>query len=52
MLTLAVLDGCKDWGILLLRVGIGLMFIVVHGGPKLLGGKKHWTQIGIAAGGG
>lgn len=36
-----------DEGLLLLRVGIGGMF-VFHGLPKLLGGPEKWTSLGAA----
>ncbi|MCC9166185.1 DoxX family protein [Pontibacter harenae] len=32
-------------GLLLLRIGIGVMFIL-HGWPKLTGGPERWTAIG------
>lgn len=35
----------KDTGLLLLRIGIGFMFIL-HGWPKLTGGPEKWEQIG------
>ena len=35
----------KDLGLLILRVGIGLMFIL-HGWPKLIGGPEKWEQLG------
>ena len=34
-----------DLGLLLLRVGIGVMF-TVHGYPKLIGGPEMWAKIG------
>ena len=34
-----------DLGLLILRIGIGIIFIF-HGLPKLLGGVETWTQIG------
>ena len=37
----------RDAGLLLLRLGIGVMFII-HGGPKLLEGPELWTGIGAA----
>ena len=40
----------RDLGLLLLRLGLGLMFVVVHGGPKLLGGPERWSQVGLAMG--
>lgn len=39
----------RDLGLLVLRVGMGAMFIG-HGLPKLLGGPKRWTQVGEAMG--
>ncbi|GAB3224129.1 hypothetical protein GCM10027346_03940 [Hymenobacter seoulensis] len=36
-----------DLGLLLLRVGIGIMF-TIHGYPKLIGGPEAWTQVGGA----
>lgn len=37
----------RDFGLLLLRVGLGAMF-VMHGLPKLMGGPDKWTQLGGA----
>jgi putative oxidoreductase len=34
-----------DWGLLLLRVGIGVMF-TIHGYPKLIGGPEKWVELG------
>ncbi|KAA3439429.1 DoxX family protein [Rufibacter hautae] len=34
-------------GLLLLRIGIGFMFIV-HGWPKITGGKETWAMVGGA----
>lgn len=39
-----------DLGLLVLRVGIGLMFTVCHGGPKLFGGPEMWAKVGQAMG--
>ncbi|MBA9075462.1 DoxX family protein [Rufibacter quisquiliarum] len=36
-------------GLLLLRIGIGLMFIL-HGWPKITGGPETWAQIGGSMG--
>ncbi len=40
-------DSCraKDLGLLVLRVGIGLIFIK-HGYPKLMGGQEKWLWLG------
>jgi putative oxidoreductase len=35
----------QDLGLLILRVGIGVMFIF-HGIPKLLGGTEQWEGLG------
>lgn len=37
----------RDEGLLLLRIGIGVMY-VLHGGPKLLAGPEKWQQLGEA----
>jgi len=34
-------------GLLLLRIGIGIMF-TIHGYPKLIGGPEKWAEIGGA----
>lgn len=38
----------KDLGLLILRLGWGFTFIIVHGWPKLAGGQEKWTTIGGA----
>lgn len=40
-------DKFRDEGLLLLRIGIGVMY-VMHGLPKLIGGPEKWEQIGRA----
>ncbi|AKU93179.1 DoxX family protein [Vulgatibacter incomptus] len=40
----------RDIGLLLVRVGIGLMFILAHGLPKLMGGPAVWAKVGSATG--
>lgn len=45
---MAILDNLgkyRNTGILLLRLGIGVMFII-HGFPKLAGGPDGWTRLG------
>jgi putative oxidoreductase len=37
-----------DAGLLLIRVGLGLMFMFVHGYGKLFGGPDRWARIGSA----
>ncbi|HVW95752.1 MAG TPA: DoxX family protein [Mucilaginibacter sp.] len=39
----------KDFGLFIMRIGLGIMFIY-HGLPKLTGGPKMWEQVGGAAG--
>jgi len=39
----------KDFGLLIIRLGLGLMFIW-HGYPKLMGGPKMWKELGGATG--
>ena len=35
------------FGLLLLRIGFGIVFMV-HGAPKMFGGPETWTEIGSA----
>jgi putative oxidoreductase len=37
-----------DAGLLLLRVGVGSMFVIVHGYPKVIGGVTLWGGLGGA----
>lgn len=39
----------KDFGLLIMRVGLGVMMIV-HGFPKMMGGVKMWTELGGSMG--
>jgi putative oxidoreductase len=39
-------DKYRDYGLLVLRLGIGLMFVLVHGLPKVRGGIQMWTSLG------
>ena len=41
------LGNYKNFGLLITRVGLGIMFIF-HGYPKLLGGVSEWEQLGSA----
>lgn len=36
----------RDSGLLLVRVGIGLAFLGLHGYPKVIGGPKVWEAVG------
>lgn len=46
-MILSWLERYRDFGILLLRVGLGVMF-VYHGAPKVAGGPEMWTGLGGA----
>lgn len=46
-MTWKFLGKYRDFGLLLLRLGIGAM-LVMHGLPKLTGGPDKWTQLGGA----
>ena len=46
-MVLTFLNKHRHIGLLVLRIGIGLMFMV-HGAPKLLGGVEKWGQLGAA----
>lgn len=35
----------RDFGLLVLRVGLGLSFLFIHGGPKMLSGPDGWVMI-------
>lgn len=39
----------RDFGLLILRIGIGVMFMT-HGWPKITGGTEMWTGIGESMG--
>ena len=39
----------RDLGLLILRIGIGIMFMI-HGWPKITGGTEMWTGIGGSMG--
>jgi putative oxidoreductase len=38
--------GKADWGLLIIRIGLGLTFVFLHGGPKLIGGPGKWSELG------
>jgi putative oxidoreductase len=40
----------RDLGLLLLRLGLGLSFILIHGAPKMFGGVDRWERVGGAMG--
>ena len=39
------LERCSDVGLLIIRVGIGGIFMG-HGFPKIMGGVELWTRLG------
>lgn len=39
----------RDFGLLVLRLGVGVMFLF-HGWPKLMGGPVKWEALGTAMG--
>jgi putative oxidoreductase len=41
------LGNYKNFGLLIIRIGLGVLFIW-HGVPKLAGGPDHWEKIGGA----
>ena len=45
MALLSKLGNYKNTGLLIIRVGLGIMFIY-HGYPKLMGGTKGWEHLG------
>ncbi|MFC2171929.1 DoxX family protein [Acidobacteriota bacterium] len=46
-MILNFLNRYRDFGLLILRIGIGIMFII-HGAPKLFGGPDKWIAVGGA----
>ena len=46
-MVLTFLNKHRHTGLLILRIGIGLMFIL-HGAPKLFGGAEKWEKLGMA----
>ena len=48
-MLLKFLGKYRDAGLLILRIGLGIMFCI-HGLPKLQGGPKHWAALGHAMG--
>lgn len=49
MAILGNLGNYKNFGLLVMRVGLGVMF-VCHGLPKIEGGPKMWESIGQSMG--
>ncbi len=48
-MILTFLNKYRDVGLLILRVGFGIMFMF-HGAPKLFGGPERWGKLGAAMG--
>lgn len=48
MALLSSLGKYKDTGLLIVRVGLGLSFLLLHGYPKLVGGPEMWKAVGSA----
>jgi putative oxidoreductase len=48
-MILTFLNKYRDIGLLILRLGIGGMFIF-HGAPKILGGPDMWEKLGTTMG--
>ncbi len=42
------LDTFSDFGLLVMRAGVGALFMIVHGFPKLAGGSGEWASVGRA----
>jgi putative oxidoreductase len=41
-------DHIRDFGLLLIRLGIGGMFVWAHGSGKIFGGPETWEKLGGA----
>jgi putative oxidoreductase len=46
MAIFSKLGNYKNTALLLMRVGIGTMFVIIHGYPKMMGGPSKWAQLG------
>lgn len=49
MAVLSSLNKYSDLGLLIIRVGLGIMFLM-HGYPKVMGGPEMWGKLGGAMG--
>jgi putative oxidoreductase len=45
-MILTFLNKYRDIGLLILRIGIGVMFLS-HGAPKMFGGPQYWKNLGM-----
>lgn len=50
MTLLSHLGRLRNTGLLLIRLGVGLSFILLHGYPKLMGGPETWAMVGQSMG--
>ncbi len=48
MLHWSFLDRFTDLGLLVLRVGIGTIFLFIHGLPRLVADTQAWSRVGRA----
>lgn len=46
MAILSKLGKLRNTGLLLIRIGVGVSFIFLHGFPKLTGGPDTWQAVG------
>ncbi len=44
-MVMTFLNKYRDAGLLVLRIGLGAMFLF-HGGPKIFGGPEKWGKLG------
>jgi putative oxidoreductase len=45
-MVLDVSNKSRDYGLLLLRLGVGISFVAIHGYAKIAGGMQAWTGLG------
>ena len=48
-MILRFLNKYRDIGLLILRIGLGSMFLF-HGAPKIFGGPEKWEKLGMVMG--
>ncbi|MDX1547086.1 MAG: DoxX family protein [Rhodothermales bacterium] len=41
-------DRFRDLGLLVLRLGVGAAYVLIHGRPKLFAGPERWERLGGA----
>ncbi|HEX4085543.1 MAG TPA: DoxX family protein [Chthoniobacteraceae bacterium] len=47
-MVLTSLTRFRDWGLLFLRVALGVFYIYAHGWHKLAAGARYWGELGEA----